>query len=936
MAFVLVQHLSPDHESNLVGILQRQTGLTVLEVKNKMMVRPNSLYVIPPGQDLALLHGRLRLLEPESPRGQRSPVDFFFRSLAADQGERAIAVILSGNGGDGTLGARSIKEAGGLVLAQTPESTDHPGMPGNAINSGVVHRQMLPSEMAEVLVDYVAKLGSGELLDLESRTELFALLRRQTGGDFSHYKTTTFERRVQRRMAVQQSENFQSYVDLAREQPEEVQALFQDLLIGVTSFFRDPEAFQVLGESAVRTIIRDKQEGETIRVWVPACSTGEEAYSIAMLMVENQQTYKKSLKLQIFATDIDGKAVARARSGRYTETVAEAISPQRLHRFFVADPGLDGQPGFYRVKKEIRDLLIFSEQDILSDPPFSNLDLISCRNLLIYFKSDLQKRVIPLFHYALAPHGFLFLGTSESIGQYDQLFVEDSTGCRLYQKKNHDSKGRNYLPFSSYTGQPLAQAHILPSFSETASLKQSLRHLAENELLKDLGLSAAVVNETGDILYIHGRTGSYLELAEGNSGVNNILSMAREGLKRHLTTGLHHATQGRTIRHRSVEVKSGDVLVKVNLTVRPVETQSVKDQSGPLYLVVLERVSEDEVGSSVESVPELPPEARRDERLAELIYELQAKEDFLQVTTEELRTSNEELRASNEEMQSINEELQSTNEELETSKEELQSVNEELSTVNAELEHKIQELSQINNDMANLLAGTGIGTIFLDTQLRIVRFTPIAKEIVNLIPGDVGRPVAHLSTNFLNYESLVADAKNVLDTLNGLERIVQAEDGEWHIIRLMPYRTLDGIVEGVVLTFLNVNTIKRSELLARRETQRLRLGIQSLPLVLFHQDRQLKYTWVVGEQIDWLNQDAVGKSDHDLLFHEEAETLKTIKRRTLETGLPECQEITLKFPEGVRRFQLRISPSQTDSGDSTFAISGSLLELPESPGLNHG
>ena len=931
VAFVLVQHLSPDHQSNLVGILQRQTGLHVLEVENQMRVRPNFLYIIPPSQDLALFHGRLQLVEPESPRGQRLPIDFFFRSLAAEQGERSIAVILSGNGSDGTLGARSIKQAGGLVLAQTPESTDHPGMPGNAIQSGVVDHQMLPAEMAQVLIDYISKLKNVELMDVASRVELFALLRRHTGGDFSHYKPTTFERRVQRRMAVHQSENLQSYVELAKEKPEEVQALFQDLLIGVTSFFRDPEAFQVLEKSAIGSIISDKKEGETIRVWVPACSTGEEAYSIAMLMVENQQTHQNNLKLQIFATDIDGTAVARARSGRYTATVAEELSPERLQRFFVSEPGLDGQAGFYRVKKVIRDLLIFSEQDVLSDPPFSKLDLVSCRNLLIYFNSDLQKKIIPLFHYALAPDGFLFLGTSESVGQYDQLFVEDPARCRLYQKKSHDSKGRNFLPFSSYTGQPLSQARILPSLSAAASVKQSLRHLTETELLKDIGLSAALVNETGDILYIHGRTGSYLELAEGNSGVNNILTMAREGLKRHLTTGLYHASQGRTVRHPNVEVKSGEVLVKVNLTVRPVEPQTLKDQSGPLCLVVLERVP-GEAGSSGEPCLDLPPDAQRDERLAELIYELQAKEDFLQVTTEELRTSNEELRSSNEEMQSINEELQSTNEELETSKEELQSVNEELSTVNAELEHKIQELSRINNDMANLLAGTGIGTIFLDTQLRVMRFTPTAKKIVNLIPGDVGRPVAHLSANFLNYESLVSDAKSVLDTLNSLERTVQTQDGEWHIIRLMPYRTLDNVVEGAVLTFLNVDAIKRGELVAQREAERMRTGIQPLPLVLFHQDAQLKYTWIFGDQTDGLNQEAVGKSDQELFSQEEAATLTALKSRTLESGLSQYQDITLKLSDEGRRFQIRVGPWPAEEGQRSGLL-GSLLEVPESPEL---
>lgn len=835
MAFVLVQHLAPDHKSILTELVKRYTRMQVFEVEDGMVVQSNCTYIIPPNRDMAFLNGTLQLMEPSSPRGHRLPIDFFFRSLAQDQHERAICIVLSGTGSDGTLGVRAIKGEGGMVMAQTPDSTEYDGMARSAIATGLVDYELPPAEMPAQLIAYVA-----QAFDHHSRVaiaptpkaesamkKIFVLLRAQTGHDFSQYKPNTIHRRIERRMAVHQIESIAEYVMYLQQNPAEVEALFRDLLIGVTRFFRDPAAFKALEEQVIPKLFAGKPADAVIRVWAPGCSTGEEAYSIAMLLQERLESLKQSYKVQVFATDIDSNAIATARVGRYSASISADLSPERLVRFFSAEP--DGSA--YRIHKSIRDMLVFSEQDVIQDPPFSKLDLISCRNLLIYMSGDLQKKLIPLFHYSLNPDGMLFLGTSETVGEFADLFVALDRKSKLYQRKEDIHRAQR-LDMSRFLPSPAAQADAVPrAVGKAASLKKlPLRELTEQAMLQQVAPAGALVNGQGDILYLHGRTGMYLEPAPGEAGINNILKMAREGLRRELTTALHKAAATKEIvRHAGLLVKTNGHFTTVNLTIRPVTVGLATMPEAPLYLVILEE-SPAIPTQPQQAVPQAiagaaGPDTDADSRIAALKQELRAKEEYLQSTNEELETANEELKSSNEEMQSVNEELQSTNEELETSKEELQSVNEELATVNTELQNKVADLSRTNNDMNNLLAGTGIGTVFVDHQLRIMRFTPAATQIINLIVSDVGRPVAHLASNLVGYDCLVPDVQAVLDTLVPKEVQVQTTAGEWYTLRIQPYRTTDNVIEGAVITFVEITKMKRVEELLRETNALCRLAV---------------------------------------------------------------------------------------------------------------
>jgi two-component system CheB/CheR fusion protein len=644
---------------------------------------------------------------------------------------------------------------------------------------------------------------------------IFVHLRNQTGHDFSQYKPNTVQRRIARRMAVQQIETLDEYAAFLQQAPTEGASLFSDLLIGVTNFFRDPEAFKELEVAVISKLFANKPADGVIRVWSPGCSTGEEAYSIAILLTECQAAMKQSFKVQVFATDIDAQAIATARTGLYSASIASDISPERLARWFTLEP--DGSA--YRVQKSIRDMLIFSEQDVVRDPPFSRLDLICCRNLLIYMGGDLQKKLISLFHYALNPGGYLFLGTSETVGEFGDFFVALDRKSKLYQRKE-GLLGAQRAALGRIL-QPATTSEIVsrPYGAKPVIGKVSLREITEQALLQHFSGAGVLVNGRGDIFYLHGRTGLYLEPTPGEAGVNNILKMAREGLRRDLSMALHKAASDNTSAScQGVRVKTNGHYTLVNLTVQPIATGPAPLLPAPLYLVVLE------LGGSLETEKApfdiAPPlievgdgsaTKATEISIATLQRELRAKEEYLRSATEELETSNEELRSSNEEMQSINEELQSTNEELETSKEELQSLNEELTTVNAELQTKVADLTQLNNDMNNLLAGTGIGTVFVDHQLRIVRFTPTVTNIINLIAGDAGRPVGHIVSNLVGYNRLVEDTKSVLDTLIPKEVEVQSITGVWYTMRILPYRTLNNVIEGAVITFVDISVAKKAE-----------------------------------------------------------------------------------------------------------------------------
>ncbi|MBW8368983.1 MAG: PAS domain-containing protein [Arenimonas sp.] len=848
MAFVLVQHLAPDHRSLLSDLIARCTRMPVHEVDDGVVVLPNCVYIIPPNRDMAFLNGTLQLLEPAAPRGQRLPIDFFFRSLAQDQAQRAIGIVLSGTGSDGTQGIRAIKGEGGMVMAQDPETTEFDGMPRSAIATGLVDYTLPADEMPARLSAYAAHAFGHTRLPMAADTpqaesalkKIFVLLRAQTGHDFSQYKPSTINRRVERRMAVHQIDRLERYVRFLQQTPAEVEALFRDLLIGVTNFFRDPEAFKVLEDQVIPRLFEDKPEGSAIRIWCAGCSTGEEAYSIAMLLQERMDALRQVFPVQLFATDIDSRAVATARTGLYPANIAADISPERLARFF--RPESDGSA--YRVQKGLRDMLVFSEHDLIKDPPFSRLDLVTCRNLLIYLNASLQKKVIPLFHYALRPGGFMFLGTSEGVGEFSESFSVLDRKAKLYQRKESlRARERGSL---AHIVPPLATMDpgpALKSGSPRPALpaKLPMRELTEQALLRQLAPTGALINDQGDIYYLHGRTGMYLEPMPGEPGISNILKMAREGLRRELTKALQQAAATRGIvRCPGLRVKTNGHYTLVNLTVCPVPAPAAPvaaaaslSHAGPcLYLAILEDVPEGEPlahgqPSGRSEAPASTPstEADDEQRIAELLHELRSKDEYLQSTLEELESSNEELKSSNEEMQSVNEELQSTNEEMETSKEELQSVNEELNTVNTELQTKITDLSRANNDMNNLLAGTGIGTVFVDHQLRILRFTPAASAITNLIQSDVGRPVNHIVSNMVGYDRLVADVREVLDTLAPKAVEVQTSNGKWHTMRILPYRTLDNVIEGAVISFIEITDAVHAREALHKANELLRLAV---------------------------------------------------------------------------------------------------------------
>ena len=620
-----------------------------------------------------------------------------------------------------------------------------------------------------------------------------------------------------------------------QQRPNEVVALFRDLLIGVTSFFRDPEAFKALEEKVIPQLFAGKSNGEVIRVWVAGCSTGEEAYSIAILLHERMEALKQRYTLQIFATDLDDRAIAAARAGLYSASIAADLTPERLARYF----SLEANGSTYRVHKTIRDVMVFSEQDVIKDPPFSKMDLITCRNLLIYLGPELQRKLIPLFHYSLNSGGWLFLGTSEGVGDFDSLFGADDRKAKLFRRKD-DSPSRGRVTFGRFMPTPVTMDAASSSQvgRRLASGRRSLREVTEKALLSHLIVAGALTNAQGDILYLHGRSGTFLEPAPGEAGINNILKMAREGLRRDLSLALPRAVSSKeTVIVPGLRVKTNGHFTLVNLTIRPVDAGAGESAQNTLFLIILQEAppadypdsalspSSAKTVSAQGKKPAQRTGAESEARIAALQLELRVKDESLQSTIEELESSTEELKSSSEEMQSVNEELQSTNEELETSKEELQSVNEELATVNTELQSKVADLSQANNDMNNLLAGTGIGTVFVDHQLRILRFTPAARTIINLITTDIGRPVAHLVSNLVGYRSMVADVQAVLDTLETKEVPVETVEGRNFIMRIQPYRTLDNVIEGAVISFVDVTELVQSRDRIHRANELLRFAV---------------------------------------------------------------------------------------------------------------
>jgi two-component system CheB/CheR fusion protein len=802
MAFVVVQHLDPTRKGVMPELLQRATGMKVLQVKDRTRVKPDVVYVIPPGKDLSILRGVLYLFEPTAARGLRLPIDTFLRSLALDQQEQGIAVILSGMGSDGTLGLRAIKELAGLVLVQDPSTAKFDGMPRSAIDAGLADIVAPADELAGRIVAYLQRTPlinrpEGAVAEkLRSSLEkAVILLRAHTGHDFSLYKRSTLYRRIERRMGIHQIASMGSYVRYLQENPLELDLLFKELLIGVTSFFRDPEAWRRLCEQTLPALLAQRPDG-TLRAWVAGCSTGEEAYSLAIAFKEALAAMKPAghQSLQIFATDLDRDAIDKARLGIYPENIAADVPAGYLARYF------SKEASGYRLKIEIREMVIFAQHDIIMDPPFTKLDILTCRNLLIYLSAEVQKKLIPLFHYSLRPGGALFLGSAETVGGFGDLFEPDSAKSRIF-RRSQSALRPEPVEFPSSFGQTQREATAVRAAQKPAA---SLQSMAEQLVLQHYAPAAVLVDAKGDILYISGKTGKYLEPAAGKANWN-VFAMAREGLGYELSSGFHKALRKTgAVTARGLKVGSDDHRLLVDLTIERL------DEPEPLHGLLMIVFAESAAQPSTKASDRPGKSSARTASLAALEAELQRARTELQNTREGMQTSQEELKSTNEEMQSTNEELQSTNEELTTSKEEMQSMNEELQTVNRELQEKVDELSRSNNDMQNLLNGTDIATLFLDNELKVRRFTTQAAKIIKLIPGDVGRPITDLASDLL-YPDLVDDVRKALQTLGSAEKPVAGRDGSWFTVRIMPYRTLDNRIDGVVITFADITVAKTLE-----------------------------------------------------------------------------------------------------------------------------
>jgi two-component system CheB/CheR fusion protein len=822
VAFIVVVHLDPTHESLMPELLAKCTSLTVEQARDRQPIEADHVYIIPPNRTLTLDQGLLQVREVLDRRGLRGAIDHFFRSLADDQRDRSIAIVLSGTGTEGTLGARAIKAEGGLVLAQAPETAAQPGMPTSVIAAGLVDRVLSPDKMADVLLAYVQttahKIAPFAAVHAAAASELsavLAVLRTRTKYDFRGYKKGTLQRRIERRMGLQQIDSLPKYADYLRTHPAETDQLFKDLLIGVTSFFRDPRAFEELASKVLAGLVKNRDPDAPIRVWVPGCSTGEEAYSIAIMLAEQIAAAQSACRVQVFATDVDEHVLEAARSGTYPQSIALDVTPERLKRFFTREDHR------YTIDKSIRPLVTFAVQNVISDPPFSKVDLVSCRNVLIYLEPEVQAKLLALFHFALVPGGHLFLGGAEGVGPVDELFAPISKRRRIFRRLGPVKRPPLEFPAPSLAAGTDPVAAKAPSEPTAASL-------ADQQLLAHFSPAAVVVRRTGEIVRFYGAMDRYIRHPGGEATLD-VLALARDALKPTLRAALHDAVRHNRQRvHEALDIKRDRGRATLRITVRPVRGSRTTEN---LWLMIFEELPAPPTAATRPVSGKAPSLVRR------LEAELRATKREQQHLIEQLESGNEELKAANEEILSMNEELQSTNEELTTSKEELQSMNEELTTLNAQLQDKVHELTAVNDDLANLLVSTDIATVFVDTDFRVKRFTTAATHLLNLLPSDVGRPISHLATNLVDVD-LSRDARTVLTTLVPIEKeVVTAQNDRQYLVRVTPYRTEDQKVQGVVLTLVDVTALKsvERELLAARNDLEQRVADRTKWLTLMHE-----------------------------------------------------------------------------------------------------
>jgi two-component system CheB/CheR fusion protein len=911
LAIVIVQHLDPDHNSILGELLASHTSMPVQIISDGMQVRANHVFVIPSNTVLAIKGSRFELSCPEDRRSVRMLIDTFFRSLAADRQQRAIGVVLSGMGSDGALGLKAIHVAGGMTLAQAPDEAEFATMPHSAIRTGLVDHILPAEEMPEAIQAYVRNSYVHRLPDNQQTlqeqdflTAILALLRGRTNHDFSQYKRTTLMRRIERRISISGLTSLAEYLERLQKDKSALDVLFHDLLISVTTFFRDPTGFADLQRQVIKPIVAQTLDSQPIRAWVPGCATGEEAYSLAILFLEELLEARKSCPLQIFATDISEQSLAHARAGFYPESIVADISPERLQRFFVHHPA----DANYQVNRHVREAVIFAEHNLISDPPFSRLALISCRNLLIYLGSEAQHRVQQIFHFALQPGGYLFLGNAESPGDQGELFSPISNQSHIYRRTTRSAASLKDLSTTIKPRNPAGSPPVRNQPRPT-TINERFRRF----LLNNYGPAAVLINNKFTILVNNGPLDKYLKFPAGEPS-NNLINLLREGLRstvRRTITRAMHSHQ----RESSSDARVRDVerYLPVTVTVTPL---SAADDEG-LYCVVFSEQAEPPTAILAEDNP-------ADMLVKQLEQELYTVRMDLQSSIEDLEKASEEQRIAHEEVLSINEELQSTNEELETSKEELQSLNEEQETINQQLQQKVNELEDANNDLANLLSSTEIATLFLDRNQRIKRFTPATSRLFHLLPGDVGRPISDVAPLFTD-RHLLSDIQSVAASLEPRWRDIYDFEGNRYIRRVLPYRIGEDRMEGTVITFSDVTALRTAEQALAQSERRLFMALRNSPVVLFQQEGpELRYTWIYNPQIA----DILGKTDAESMEQAAAEQLMMVKRRVMQQGRGEQMTVTVQINGMQRIFETAIEPLRDDQQD-VIGILGVSLDVTE-------
>jgi two-component system CheB/CheR fusion protein len=884
MAFLLVQHLDPHHESRLTDLLGRVTSMPVLEAEHGLAVQPNHVYIIPPNTSMALGQGLLHVTPRAEARRPHLPIDYLFRSLATDQQERAIAVVLSGTGSDGTQGVCEVKAVGGITFAQDERTAAHPGMPHSASESGCADFVLPPGQIARRLAEigehpYLAPAPGRKELEPsaeESYQRILATVRDVTGVDFGLYRDTTIKRRIMRRMALHTQQSLADYAERLQKDQGEVEALYYDLLINVTSFFRDPEMFEVLKSSVFPELARGKAPADPFRIWVPGCSTGQEAFSLAMALIEFYDSQPVRPPIQVFCTDLsDQTALDKARAGIYPEGIEGEVSPERLRRFFRREDHV------YRIDKSIRDVCVFARHNVTADPPFSHLDLISCRNVLIYLTTPLQKRILPTFHYALDVPGYLVLGTAETVGEFTDLFELRDRTHRIYAKKANLSRQHVFFTAPDHkAGVAFGPRRSGPSAPVTADFQKE----ADRILLSRYAPPGVLVDENFDILHLRGRTSPYLELPPGEPTAS-VLKLAREGLFLELRSALAEAKkQQRAVRRTGIRLRSNGTVRDIVLEVIPVHPHG----SGTSFLVLFQEAA-DAPAAHASGPPEPPPsETEAVRELIQLRQELAATREYLQSMIEQQDAANEELRSANEEILSSNEELRSTNEELETAKEELQSSNEELTTVNEQLQRRNLELDQVNNDLINLFSSTNIPLVMVGGDLCIRRFTPPAKKVMSLHPSDIGRPIGDVRPALLvpDLEALLGE---VIERVQPVEREVRDQHGRWYVLRVHPYRTVDHKIDGAVIVLVDIDQVRHTQDELQQQTDLLRQQASLLELsrdaiiVRDAQNRVVFWNRGAQETYGWTAEEAMGKP-LDTLLQADSQVWAALNAQLDQTG----------------------------------------------------